>query len=192
MKFIEKKLTESKKYTRYQVQKIMYLIKTLGSDISKIIILGIIFHKHFTAYVVALAVMFLLRTFSGGLHNNTYIGCFMTSFTYFLLSIIVLPNIALSFPIKILLLTACIILCEWIGPVTSKYRPPLSPAKIAICKSITITAIFIFVLIANIIPESPYIDIGFWVIILHTLQLMTAKIIVAVKNKGKKGGTSQC
>ena len=186
MKYIEQRLTDSNKYTRYEVKKIMYVIKTFSADTSKILILGIIFHKHIVAYLVALTVLFLLRSFSGGIHNNTYWGCFLTSFTYFLLSIIILPQIAVSFPLKVLLMTACIILCEWIGPVTSKYRPPLSPAKISVCKSITISTIFAFIVITNIIPESPYTSIGFWVIILHTLQLMLAKLIVVVKQKKKE------
>ena len=192
MKYIERRLTESKKYTRYQVQKIMYVIKTLSADISKVILLGIIFHNHFLSYIVAMTVLFPLRSFSGGIHNNTYIGCFLTSLTYFLLSIIVLPQIALSFSIKILLLTACIILCEWIGPVTSKYRPPLSQAKISICKSITATTIFMFILIANIIPSSPYITVGFWVVILHTLQLIIAKLIFVAKQRKMKGERTKC
>lgn len=190
MKSIEQRLTESRKYTRYQVQKIMYVIKTLSADISKVIILGIIFHKHFLSYIIAMTVLFLLRSFSGGIHNNTYIGCFISTLIYFLLSIIILPQITISFSIKILLLTACIVLCEWIGPITSKHRPPLSQAKIAICKSITVTNIFLFIAIANIIPNSPYITVGFWVVILHTLQLVLAKLLIVTKMK--KGGNTAC
>jgi len=192
MNIIEQKLTESKKYTRYQVQKMMYVIKTLSADISKIIILGIIFRNHLGAFIAAMTLLFLLRSFSGGIHNNTYLGCFMTSLTYLYLSIIVLPPIIIPFSIKIVALTACMVLCEWIGPVTSKYRPPLSQAKIAICKSITTTVIFIFILISNIVPESPYIAIGFWVVILHVLQLIIAKCIVAARKKQKKGDDIKC
>ena len=192
MNFIEQKLTESKKYTRYQVQKIMYVIKTLSADISKLIILGILFHNHFLSYIVALTTLFLLRSFSGGIHNNTYIGCFMTSFIYLLLSIIYLPPIAVSFPIKILLLTACMVICEWIGPVISKHRPPLSQAKISVCKSITTTVIFLIVLIVNIIPSSHYAAISFWVVILHALQLIIAKLIVVARQKKTKGGSTEC
>ena len=89
MKFIEKRLTDSKKYTRFQVQKIMYLIKTLSADTSKVILLGIIFHNHFLTYIVAMTILFLLRSFSGGIHNNTYMGCFMSTLIYFLLSIMI-------------------------------------------------------------------------------------------------------
>jgi len=188
MNIIEQKLTESKKYTRYQVQKMMYVIKTLSADISKIIILGIIFRNHFGAFIAAMLVMLPLRSFSGGIHNNTYIGCFMTSLTYFTLSIMILPKFIIPFPMQILLLTACMMLCEWIGPVTSKYRPPLSAAKISICKSITTTTIFLFIFIANIIPASSITTVGFWVIILHTLQLIIAKWIVTARKKQEKGG----
>lgn len=192
MNFIEKKLTESKKYTRYQVQKMMYVIKTLSADISKVIILGIIFHKYFTLYLAAMIILFPLRSFSGGLHSSTYIGCFLTSLTYFTLSIIILPPITIGFSAKVLLLTACMVLCEWVGPVTSKYRPPLSPAKKSICKSITTTSIFIFIFLANIFPASPYTTVGFWVVILHALQLIIAKLIVVARQKKKKGGATEC
>lgn len=156
MKTIEQYLTESNKYTRYQVQKIIYVIKTLSADISKVIIMGIFFHNHFLSYIIAMTVLFLLRSYSGGIHNNTYIGCFITSLTYMFLSIIMLPMVEISFTFKIVLLTACMVICEWIGPVTSKYRPPLSPAKISICKSITTTVIFSFILIANLLRKNKH------------------------------------
>lgn len=192
MKFIEQKLTESKKYTRYQVKKIMYVLKTLSADISKVVILGIIFRNHFVSYIAALTALFMLRSFSGGIHNKTYLGCFATSLVYFLLSIMILPQITISFSIRILLLTACMVICEWIGPITSKYRPPLSQAKIALCKSITTTVIFSFILIANIVPSSPNVTVGFWVVILHTLQLVIAKLLVVAKRKKKEGGETEC
>lgn len=191
MKFIEQKLMESQKYTRYQVQKIIYVLKTLSADISKVVIMGIIFRNNLLSYIVALTALFLLRSFSGGIHNNTYIGCFMTSLAYFLLAIEILPQIPLSFSFKILLLTACMVICEWIGPITSKHRPPLSQSKIAVCKSITTTVIFSFILIANIIPSSPYISVSFWGVILHTLQLSIAKLLSAAKKK-EKGGNIPC
>ncbi len=52
-----------------------FLFKTLASEISKIIIMGILFHEHITLYFFALFVMIFLRTSMGGLHFYTYAGC---------------------------------------------------------------------------------------------------------------------
>lgn len=183
MKTLEQRLTECNKYTRYQVKKIVYVVKTLSSDISKLLLMGIFFHKQLPAYIVALTFLFLLRSYSGGLHFNTYLGCFLTSLTYFILSILVLPTIQIDFVQKIILLTTCMIICDRIGPITSKHRPPLSQPKILICRNITVCIIFLCIIIQYVIPGNPYINIGFWVVILHTLQLFAAKLINYVKKQ---------
>lgn len=179
MKSLELYLQGLKKYSNYQIKQIIYLFKTISSDISKVIILGFIFWNHLYPYLAALTLLFLLRSFSGGMHFDTYLGCLATTAGYFILSIIVLPPIYIPLTAKILLLVVCMIICDRLGPITSKYRPPLSSPKIILCRNITLSLIFLFIVLLYIIPDSPYMTVGFWVIILHSLQLAFAKLVSA-------------
>lgn len=190
MKFIEKKLQAQGKYTNYQIKQIIFLTKSISADISKVIILSILFYNHLTEYLIALTVLFVYRTYSGGLHFNTYLGCLIATGSYFYLAIIVLPLIHIPFLIKFLLLNTCMVIFSKLTPVTSKYRPPLSSTKIILCQNITTTITFLYIIILYIMPENPYITIGFWIIILHLLQLIFAKFLATINKR--KGGTSTC
>ena len=183
MKHLEEKLRLKNKYTEYQIQQIMYLVKTISSELSKIIIMAFLFRNHIPVYIFALFALFFLRSFGGGIHFNTYIGCLITTVSYFVLAILVLPSLEVPFYIKFLALNVCMILCSRIPPATSKYRPPLSQPKIIICQNITTTFVFCFTILLYIFPESHYITVGFWVIILHLLQLIVAKLLVKLKRR---------
>lgn len=190
MKYLEQQLRKKNKYTNYQVKQIIYLVKAISSELSKIIIMAVLFKNHIPAYFAALTILFFLRSFSGGLHFNTYAGCLIATITYFFLAIMVLPSFTVPFAIKFSMLIVCMIMFSRLTPVTSKYRPPLSQPKIIICQNITTTFTFLFTIILYIIPDNPYVTVGFWIIILHLLQLLTSKLLLVIKRK--KGGTSSC
>ena len=76
-----------------------------------------------------------------------------------------------------ILLFACILCNYFIGPVTSKVRRPLPEKTVKRVRVQAFVIIFFYLTLTYIVPESPYITVGFWVIILHTLQLITAKLI---------------
>lgn len=166
--------------TNYQIAQIFFLFKTLLSELSKMIIMGVIFHKHFLIYCFALLVMIFLRTTTGGLHFYTYWGCLLMSATYMGLSIIILPILSIPLPLKLCMLICAIIICHIVGPISSKYRPDAPPKHIQLLRKICIFFIFIYSIALYIIPENPYFTAGFWVIILHSLQLVAGKI----KKKG--------
>ena len=185
MELIKKYLKTKYQLSNYQIAQIAFLFKTLLSELSKMIIMGIIFHKHLTLYLFALFVMLFLRCSTGGLHFYTYWGCLACSITYIALALWVLPPITLPTYIKLLLLVICILVCNSIGPIVSKYRPTPSEELYTRGKNTTCKFIFIYSLALFIIPENPYLIVGFWTIILHSLQLIIAKI-------RKKGGNTKC
>lgn len=175
MKTLKSQLKEKYNLSNYQIAQLSFLCKTFSSEISKIFIMGVIFYKQLPLYLFALLTMLILRCTTGGLHFYTYTGCLLTSIIYIGISIKLLPTVTIPLNIKILLLLLCIIVCNYIGPVPSKYRPPYSQGLIKKYKTIVSTFIFIFTLILYIIPESTYLTVGFWIIILHSLQLLIAK-----------------
>lgn len=177
------KLYLQKKYqlSNYQIAQISFLFKTIASEISKMLIMSILFYNKLTHYIFALLIMILLRSTLGGLHFYTYIGCLLTSALYLWLTVYILPHITITTFFQLVLLILCILLCNHIGPITSKYRPSECKKIFLQCKRFACGFIFFYALILYIIPKNQYFDIGFWVIILHSLQLTVAKII-------KKGG----
>ena len=177
MKTIEQHLKEKYHLSSYQIAQLAFLGKTLFSETSKMLIMGIIFQKYLLLYVFALFIMIILRCSTGGLHFYTYLGCLLTSIIYIWLAIILLPKILIPLNLKIVLLLICILVCYHIGPIPSKYRPPFSDDFIKRCKKTISYFIFLYTLILYIMPKSTYLTVGFWIIILHSLQLIAAKYI---------------
>lgn len=176
MERIKLHLKETYHLSNYQIAQIFFLFKTVASEISKIIIMGLLFHEHLKSYLFGLSVMVILRSAMGGLHFYTYISCLITSFLYLWLAIYILPNVTVIKLLQLIILLFCILLCNHVGPITSKYRPPECELYFQRSTHFTCSFIFIYALILYIMPVNHYLTIGFWVIILHSLQLLLAKI----------------
>lgn len=176
MELIRNHLKKKYQLSNYQIAQIAFLFKTLFSELSKMLIMGILFHNQLTLYLFVLFVMLFLRCSTGGLHFYTYWGCLVSSITFVGLALLILPRITLPIYVQLLLLLICIFVCNFVGPVVSKYRPTPSKELYARGKNTTCMFIFIYSLVLYIIPGNAYITVGFWTIILHSLQLIAAKI----------------
>lgn len=182
MAAIKNYLKNTCKLSNYQIAQLGFLAKTMLSEISKLILMGLLFYRHLSAFFFALFIMLFLRSSTGGLHFYTYISCLLTSILYLWLAIIALPKLYLSSYIKNLLLLAAILICYFVGPVVSKYRPLPSPQHFRRCRNISCCFMFLFSLLLYIMPDNPYMITGFWIIILHSLQLFAAKIRMKGEN----------
>lgn len=169
-------LKEKYGLTSYQAAQISFVCKTLGSELSKLLIMGLLFHNCLPYYFFSLFVMLILRCLMGGLHFYTYWGCLASSILYIFCAIYVLPNISLPSYLQLTTLAASIGLCYLIGPVISKYRPDACRKHFKRNTNFACKFIFFYALLLYVIPENNYSIIGFWVIILHSLQLLAAKI----------------
>lgn len=176
MEYVKTVMKNKYDLSNYQIAQLGFLFKSLFSEFSKMLIMGILFHDKLPDYFFALFIMLFLRCTMGGLHFYTYAGCLMTSILYVWLSIFPLPSILLPQYLQIILLLFCILICNYIGPITSKYRPVECEKHFANCKRFITKFIFFYTLLLYIIPNNRYLYIGFWVIILHSLQLIVAKI----------------
>lgn len=164
-------------FSDYQVAQLGFLGKTLASESSKLLLMGIIFRKELGMYLFAVTIMMLLRTSTGGLHCKKYISCFLVSFTYMFLSLMVLPNIPINKVFQLILLFLCMFCNYYIGPVTSTVHAALKESLVKRVRIQAFLVIFFYLTLTYIVPENPYMVVGMWVIILHTLQLVTARII---------------
>lgn len=164
-------------FSDFQIEQLKYTWKTLASEFSKLIIMGILFHNILGIYAFAVMIMMMLRSSTGGLHCRTYLSCFLVSLTYMFLSLAVLPVIPVNKLVQMILLFLCILCNYYIGPVTSAVHRPLSEKIIKRVRGQAFVIIFFYLTLTYITPENPYITAGFWVIILHTVQLIAAKLL---------------
>lgn len=176
MNIIEKYIKEKYGLSNYQMAQLAFVFKTCFSELSKILIMGILFHNQLKLYIFILLLMCFLRSFSGGIHFYTYRGCLIMSILYMWSVIKIFSNISLPLYAQLFLLLICLIICYAIGPVLSKYRTNFPEKQLHFCRNITCLIIFIYAIVMYIIPENPYFRAGFWMIIFHSLQLSLAKI----------------
>lgn len=163
--------------SQYQIAQITFLFKTLLSEISKILIMGILFHSRIKLYLFALFIMLFLRCSTGGLHFYTYMSCLLVSTLYLWVAIYYLPSIPVPLYLQILLLLTCAFACCFAGPVTSKYRPAACAKRYKQCQTIACSFLFSYIIALCLSPRNQYLSVGFWVIILHSAQLLVAKIL---------------
>lgn len=161
---------------------IIKLILGILSELSKLLIMAILFRRQIIYYLFGLLVMIFLRCTMGGLHFYRYSQCLLASIIYIWLSIIVMPHILIYKYVEIILMIFSILICYYIGPLPSKYRPQYSKQYLTKMRLFTSKFIFLYTLILYIIPRSKFLSVGFWIIILHSLQLVIAKIL----SKGEK------
>lgn len=182
MEKLKKYIKEKYNLSNYQIAQIVFLFKTILSEVSKILIIGIAFYNRLPLYFFALFILLFLRCSTGGLHFYTYWGCLLTSALYMVLAIYILPIIPVSKYLQLLIVLACILLCNHIGPIISKYRPAECKKQFGKCKNFISIFLFFYAIILYVIPENVFLIAGFWVIILHSLQLFVANFL-------RKGGS---
>lgn len=166
-------------YTDYEIAKIKYVVVTILSELSKILLIGLFFlySQNLTVFIVAAFVLCLLRISTGGLHFKHYFSCFLASFILFYVGIFILNNIQFTKFVQLLALLPCIIINYYCAPVVSSFRPVPDGIKVRRAKKQSIAIITVFAILLYIVPHNQYMNIGFWMIILQSIQLFAAKIL---------------
>lgn len=184
MKTLLLKIQNTYGYSDYEMAIIKYSVTALFSELSKIMILGIVYAiigKLDLFFAFSILLIFL-RLNGGGYHCKHYITCLFLTIIISAAAIIFLPLIYISnYSIILVLLTICLFLNYYIGPVPSPFRPEPNSMLIKKCNNKSFLTILIFIIIVSIFNSNqiirPYLMVGFWTIILHTLQLIIAKIL---------------
>lgn len=175
-------------YSEYDIAKVKYLIKMLGAEISKLLVFAVIwwYQGLFPSFCAGISIFFILRVCSGGLHFRSYWTCFLFSFIYLILCINFLPMLALPRITKLCFLFLCMVLAYKFSPVVSKYRKLPSATKRKNSKREIFVVIFLYFLFMYITPQDPLIDIGFWCIVIHTVQLSIAYLVLERRKKHER------
>ncbi len=165
-------------FTNFQMGQIRYTLECIFSETSKLILMGIYFaliHK-FSFYAFAIFVLVLLRTCTGGLHFKHYTSCLLFTFAFLFISINVLPAIPFTKLYMLFVLFFCLIANYYFAPIVSCYRPTPTGIRIKKSKLQACTIITIYVLFLYVCPFNLYSTVGFWIIVLQSIQLVAAKL----------------
>jgi len=171
-KYIQKKY----RFNNYQIAQLKFFLLTLISEFSKTIIIGAFFINQYCLFIWCLLIFQLMRTSTGGIHCKKYISCLGVSFFFFLLCIRLLPNIHITKTVQLILLFVCIYISYNIGPVVSSLHLELSHKSIYNSKNKLAITILCYSILVYIMPQYCFISVGFWVIILNTIQLVISKL----------------
>lgn len=169
-------------YTNYEIALIKYVIHSIISEFSKLLLLGFFYYSigKLSLFIGSFFLLLLLRFNGGGFHCRHYLSCLIVTFTISIFSISILPLIKIpNYSIVIAILMLCMITNYKIGPIASPFRPAPNMYLLKNCKNngFIITLIFIIVSIFNTNKFiQPYLIVGFWTVVLHTIQMIIAKI----------------
>ncbi len=164
--------------TKYEKSILLFFIKGTLSDLSKALIFFFIFyflglHKEF---LWGLFFLIIFRTYSGGIHCKAYWSCLLLSFVILSSGVILGKFVYITKTFATIICIVCLLIVCKHTPTQAKTRPPLSKNEILKSKfqeSIIITIFTIVIIISN--PQA-HLNIGMWILIIHTLQLFIANI----------------
>lgn len=183
-----KELQSEYGYSDYDIAKVKYVLASIFSESSKLILFGILFGVlgSFYPFLFSIVLLLFLRINIGGLHCKHYISCLLLTFIILYGSIIFFPNLLSVSPILIMFFSMiCMIINYCIGPISSPFRPTPDSVLIQSCRNIGFFVIFTFIIFVSIFQKvnflNVYFQVGFWTIVIHTIQLIIAKVL-------RKGG----
>ncbi|MDD2446269.1 MAG: accessory gene regulator B family protein [Tissierellia bacterium] len=167
--------------------KLEYSLNVLFTDISKLLILFIIFSifGKVKEFLFSMLALLSIRPFTGGLHFNTYLGCFIFTGLFFS-SVITLYNLVALSNYSTFIFAFSFITTLTIAPIIHKNRPSYSKHKLKQFKVMGLANISIHFLLYFLAPENPYLNISAWVILLQSIQLIIKKGVEIFEKKNSK------
>lgn len=173
---MKKYLQEKHAYSEYEILQLEYFFKTFFSEISKLVLFGVLFFPVFDCFGIAILFMWFCRSLLGGIHFKTYPGCLCGSFLYLLIIILLSHYVYFTKLTQLSFILLCIMLTLYIGPIVSVYRRPPGITKIRNIKFIFSIFMLLYCLFICFFPKHIYFNVGFWSVVIHSLQLLIAKI----------------
>lgn len=169
---------------------LIFRLKCMLYDVSKVIL----FVSFFTAihrldsFMYAFLIFFPVRQVSGGQHFKHYVSCLLFSFAYMYTVVILLTPIKLALAVIIPILAVCAVVIYRIGPILSPSRPALTKQEFAERRKRALNIICYEIVLTILFFDSELASAGYWTIMMHTLQLVTAWIMKNFRKGGERNG----
>lgn len=192
MQYVLDKIQKEYGFSDYQIKLLRFSFTGILYDVSKTLIFGIYFCiiGKFPEFLFALVPLILLRIKSGGIHFRKYWTCFLFSFLYLCLVIHVLPGLVPLHPLAVYpVLLVCAVSDYLVGPNTLKEKVVIQDAvlkdeqsgRIRKAKIECFQVVLIVAILCFLFPESRYLIVSFWTVVIHAVQLVITKIMREVK-----------
>lgn len=123
--WLESRISKDKKRSPKQKAKVTYAIEITIAELSKLAILVILFTVTGNAvkFIILFSLLLFTRSFLGGFHAKTYLGCLCMSLLFFGAGIWAVPYMRISRIISGIAFVVYIIFVIIIAPVQSPNRP---------------------------------------------------------------------
>ena len=170
-------LQDEFQFSSLDAGRIIYAIKAIFSELSKLLIALLVALPlgYADEVLIATIVLLSIRCNSGGLHFSHYISCFLFTSAFYVMAIALsrypLSNGYLALG---LLLSLGIFLIT--GPITSVMRPRLTAAEVQKFSHRVIILLLVYSSLLILLETLPYRELIYWVIVLQIFQLLCAKI----------------
>ncbi len=170
-------LQDEFQFSSLDAGRIIYAIKAIFSELSKLLIALLVALPlgYADEVLIATIVLLSIRCNSGGLHFSHYISCFLFTSAFYVMAIALsrypLSNGYLALG---LLLSLGIFLIT--GPITSVMRPRLTAAEVKKFSHRVIILLLVYSSLLILLETLPYRELIYWVIVLQIFQLLCAKI----------------
>lgn len=170
-------LQDEFQFSSLDAGRIIYAIKAIFSELSKLLIALLVALPlgYADEVLIATIVLLSIRCNSGGLHFSHYISCFLFTSAFYVMAIALsrypLSNGYLALG---LLLSLGIFLIT--GPITSVMRPRLTAAEVKKYSHRVIILLLVYSSLLILLETLPYRELIYWVIVLQIFQLLCAKI----------------
>lgn len=183
----ESSVRERNLLSEVDIEKMTYGLHVILSEGIKLIIYFVFFSTihHLLEFSFAVLLLVSIRSHSGGLHFYTWLKCFIFSLGFFILVVLVLPNMIWinQNSIYFFLSIFSILITLLFAPKPSKFRP-LSNKRLRLkSKLLALASTLIWLLILILVfHPSKLFSIGIWTITLQNTQLLLSGGIKNEKN----------
>ena len=178
-------------FTDYELKLIRFYVTGILYDITKMLAIGIFFYciGRFPEFLFTLIPLLFLRKNTGGYHLKTYWTCFLASFIYFILAGIVLPS---TVPTGLSWMQLTLLVCVWIiyyiGPISSNREINLNKEQLHRVHIHSFQIVFVISVLLFLFPDTKYLTVSFWTVVLHSIQLIITKMKKRGENNEKVFG----
>lgn len=162
--------------------KIRYGLELLKNEVYKLIILLIFFIGigKLPAYLLSLVILLPVRIYSGGLHMQSNISCFIFSFCFAISSVCILPQIKTTSSIDAVICIVSFILIAVLSPFSSPKKPITTRQRYIFFKIMSCLMCMIMLVVITVIYSHGKLypaHVGMWTIFLQSFQLLPAHIL---------------
>ncbi len=165
--------TSSIALTETEQIKLKYILEVLVNELIKLLLMLVFFTSlgYGSAFIFCFITLMIIRPMTGGFHMKGFWSCFVFSFSFFSLCILIAHFISLSYILQLCLFVFSMLVYGFFAPVIPKQRPKYPPDKMLRSKIISLVIIILYFLIFNLYGGS-FLRHGIWVIVFQAVQLL--------------------